>query len=82
MFGQEIDLQIHSNPPRKLPHWRELKVEAGGECLVFYPNGGIPNGWFLGRNGRYVDAVDGTEGDINISSKDQTIMYDVEIKPV
>ena len=82
VFGQEIDLQIHSNPPRKLPHWRELKVEAGGECLVFYPNGGIPNGWFLGRNGRYVDAVDGTEGDINISSKDQTIMYDVEIKPV
>lgn len=45
-----------------------------------YPNGGIPNGWFLGRNGRYVNAVDGTEGDINISSKDQTIMYDVEIK--
>ena len=81
VFGQEIDLLIKSNSPKTLPHWRELKVEAGGECLVFYPNGGIPNGWFLGRNGRYVDAVDGTEGDINISSKDQTIMYDVEIKP-
>lgn len=82
VFGQGIDLNINSNSPKTLPHWRELKVEAGGECLVFYPNGGIPNGWFLGRNGRYVDAVDGTEGDINISSKDQTIMYDVEIKPV
>lgn len=82
VFGQGIDLHINSNSPKTLPHWRELKVEAGGECLVFYPNGGIPNGWFLGRNGRYVDAVDGTEGDINISSKDQTIMYDVEIKPV
>lgn len=80
VFGQGIDLHINSNSPKALPHWRELKVEAGGECLVFYPNGGIPNGWFLGRNGRYVNAVDGTEGDINISSKDQTIMYDVEIK--
>lgn len=82
VFGQGIDLNINSNSRTTLLHWRELKVEAGGECLVFYPNGGIPNGWFLGRNGRYVDAVDGTEGDINISSKDQTIMYDVEIKPV
>lgn len=79
-FGTTFQLQINSKRRGALPHWRELKIEAEGESLIFYPNGGIPNGWFLGRNNRYIDTVNGTEVDINISSKDQNIMYDVEIK--
>ena len=80
VLGSTIQLGIRSDRRGSLPHWRELRVEAGKECLIFYPNGGIPNGWFLGNNIRYIDTVDGTECNIYISSKNQNIMYDVEIK--
>ena len=82
--GYSIDLELETEIPNTLPHWRELSFKCGDNSLHIYPNGGIINEWFFDLNKAkelHKSYYQDTTPDIPIPiKKEKDVMYDVEIK--
>ena len=75
---------IESQPVRQLTHWRVLIFECDGKRLSIYPDGGLLNGWGLGKleRGEYYD-VDTTTCEDHIPlERKEDIKYEVHIEDI
>ena len=73
---------IESKPAGSLTHWRVLNFEYNGKRLSIYPDGGLLNGWKLGRlNGGKRYEYDNTSTDDNIPLQRQNVIkFEVHIE--
>ena len=79
--NKSVTYMINTRPRKSLPHWRELKIDAGSAILTFYPNGGIINEWKLPRNvqSQYSNNSAKVLDQIPIC-RQSSIMYDIDLK--
>lgn len=80
-----VDVEpIDSKPAGYLTHWRVLTFEYNGKRLSIYPDGGLLNGWKLGRllpNERY-DYYDTTTDDDLPLQRQSDIKFEVHIEDI
>lgn len=74
---------IDSKPAGSLTHWRVLTFEYNGKRLSIYPDGGLLNGWKLGKlNGKYFDYYSTTTDDDIPLQRQSDIKYEVHIEDI
>ena len=80
--GNLVDL--NSKRGGELPHWRVLNLEFNGKRLSIYPDGGILNGWGLGKlqKGEYYSADMATCEDNIPLTRQKAIKYEVHIEDI
>lgn len=75
--------EIDSKPAGSLTHWRVLTFEYKGKRLSIYPDGGLLNGWKLGKlNGKYFDYYNTTTDDDIPLQRQSDIKYEVHIEDI
>lgn len=75
---------IESKPAGSLTHWRVLNFEYNGKRLSIYPDGGLLNGWKLGKlgpNERY-EYYDTTTDDNLPLQRQSDIKFEVHIEDI
>lgn len=81
-WNKDIDYIIDSKASGELTHWRVLNFEYNGKRLSIYPDGGLLNGWKLGKlaPGERYDYYD-TTTDNNLPLQRQSdIKFEVHIE--
>ena len=75
---------IESKAAGSLTHWRVLAFEYNGKRLSIYPDGGLLNGWALGRlsPGERYDYYDTTTDDDIPLQRQSNIKYEVHIEDI
>lgn len=73
-----------SQHARALPHWRVLNLECNGKRLSIYPDGGLLNGWGLGKlqYGERYDVQTTTHVDKIPLTLQEKIKYEVHIEDI
>jgi hypothetical protein len=82
-YDVDID-NIESKAAGSLTHWRVLTFEYNGKRLSIYPDGGLLNGWKLGKlgPGEYYDYYSTTTDDDIPLQRQKDIKYEVHIEDI
>ena len=83
-WNKDIVFTIDSKASGELTHWRVLNFEYNGKRLSIYPDGGLLNGWGLGRlkPGERYDYYDTTTDDNIPLQRQSDIKFEVHIEDI
>ena len=83
-WKKDVVFTIDSKESGELTHWRVLNFEYNGKRLSIYPDGGLLNGWKLGKldPGEYYDYYSTTTDDDIPLQRQSDIKYEVHIEDI